>query len=150
MGILRWLVENWFTLLNSIGIVGGLFFTAFSLHSETKTRRVANLLTLTQNHREIWKEFYRRPNLARVLEPNPNLTRQPVTRDEEIFVILVIQHLNSVYQTMHHQLAITPDGLRRDVWQFFDLPIPRAVWERIKVLQDDAFVRFVEGCVNWK
>ncbi len=53
MGILRWLAENWFTLLNVIGIVGGLFFTGHSLRSETKTRRVANLLSLTQAHRDI-------------------------------------------------------------------------------------------------
>jgi hypothetical protein len=42
MGSLRWLTENWFTLLNVVGVIGGLFFTGYSLRSETKTRRIAN------------------------------------------------------------------------------------------------------------
>ena len=46
--------------------LGGLWFTAFSLRSETKTRRVANLLTITANHREIWKVFLNDKALARV------------------------------------------------------------------------------------
>jgi hypothetical protein len=40
--------------------------------------------------------------------------------------------------------------LRRDVAQFFSLPIPRAVWEKTKVTQNDDFVAFVESCLNWK
>jgi hypothetical protein len=34
--------------------------------------------------------------------------------------------------------------------QFFALPITREVWEKIKVLQNDEFVAFVEYCLNWK
>ena len=45
MGSLHWLAQNWFTLLNAIGVVGGLLFTGHSLRSETKTRRIANLLS---------------------------------------------------------------------------------------------------------
>jgi len=42
------------------------------------------------------------------------------------------------------------EGLRRDVAQFFALPITREVWGKIKVLQNDEFVAFVESCQNWK
>ena len=47
MGIWGWLAENSFNLLSAVGIIGGLCFTAHSLRSETKTRRIANLLALT-------------------------------------------------------------------------------------------------------
>ena len=87
MGGLRWIAENWVTALNAAGVVGGLFFTACSLHSEAKTRRVANLLTITKNHRNIWADFYRNPGLARVLDSAADVTRKPITREEEIFVI---------------------------------------------------------------
>jgi hypothetical protein len=30
------------------------------------------------------------------------------------------------------------------------LPIPRAIWEKVKVVQNDDFVAFVESCRNWK
>ena len=62
-----WFSENWFNLFSAVGIIGGLLFTAVSLRSETKTRRISNLLTLTQNHRELWAEMFRRPGLERVL-----------------------------------------------------------------------------------
>lgn len=150
MGGLRWIIENGFTLLNAVGVVGGLLFTGISLHSETKTRRVANLLTLTQNHRALWSEYFRNPQLTRVLDATADRSKHPVNRDEEIFVNLVIQHLSSVFHALRDELVVKPEGLRRDVWWFFSLPIPRCVWEQAKVLQNDAFVAFVEQCRNWK
>lgn len=150
MGGLRWLAENWITALNVVGVVGGLFFTAASFRSEAKTRRVANLLTITKNHRNIWADFYRNPGLARVLDPAADVAKNPVSREEEIFVNLVILHTNSVFYAMKDELVVKLEGLRRDVWWFFSLPIPLAVWERAKLVQNDAFVAFVERCRNWK
>jgi hypothetical protein len=51
---------------------------------------------------------------------------------------------------MSDQLAVKPEDLRRDIAQFFSLPIPREVWEKINVLQNDDFVAFVESCRDWK
>lgn len=151
MPFLHWAVENWFDLLNAIGIIGGLLFTAFSLRSESKTRRISNLLKITENHREIWMEFSRRPGLHRILEKHPQLlNHSPYTGDEEIFVNSVIFHLNSAFEAMKNHLFIKPEGLRRDVAMFFSLPIPRAVWERTKLLQNDDFVAFVDSCLSSK
>jgi hypothetical protein len=150
MNGLRDLAENWFTYLNAMGVVGGLLFTGYSLHSEAETRKVANLLKLTQSHREVWKEVLNNPKLTRVLSPDVELVQAPVTPEEEIFVTLVTQHLVSVFRAMKKDLTISPEGLRRDVWQFFALPIPQQVWIGIKVMQDDDFVAFVESCRNWK
>ena len=150
MGVWGWIFQNWFGLFSTVGITGGLWFTAVSLHSETKTRRIANLLTITANHREIWKELLHRPELARVLDASANVTKQPVTRAEEIFVNMIILHISSVYYAMNDELVIKLEGLRRDVAQFLSLPIPKAVWEKTKVLQNDALVRFIEECQTWK
>lgn len=150
MNGLRDLAENWFTYLNAIGVVGGLLFTGYSLHSEAETRKVANLLKLTQSHREVWKEVLDNPKLIWVLSPDVDLVQAPVTTEEEIFVTLVTQHLVSVFRAMKKDLTISPEVLRRDVWQFFALPIPQQVWNGIKVMQDDDFVAFVESCRNWK
>ncbi len=141
-----WLGQHWFELLNAVGVVGGLLFTAVSLRSETETRRVGNLLTITSNHREVWTELYRRPELARVLDASADLRKQPVSREETIFVNLVVLHVSSVYEAMKNGLVIKQEGLRRDVGQFLSLPIPRAVWEKAKALQNDDFVAYVEAC----
>ena len=143
-----WLVENWFNVLSGVGIIGSLLFTAVSLRSETKTRRIANLLTLTQNHRALWSELFDRPELRRVLSPDPDLSKRPISLDETYYVNMLIQHLSSAFQAMRSGLTIKPEGLKEDVRRFFALPIPHAIWHDIKIFQNDEFVQFMEQCMN--
>jgi hypothetical protein len=150
MGIGGWLSNNIFNLLTAAVAIGSLWFTAISLRSETKTRRIANLLSITANHREIWTIFLNDKALTRVRDASANTTNQPITDAESIFVNLVIQHIHSVYRAMNDQLVVKIEGLRRDIVQFFSLPIPSEVWEKIKVMQNDDFVAFVESCRRWK
>jgi hypothetical protein len=144
----QWLTENWFNLFSSIGIIGGLWFTAVSLHSETKTRRVANLLTITANYREVWKEFFRSPDLARVIDPAADVAKQPVTPAEEFFVNMITSHISSVYEALKDELLNKQEGLRRDVRSFFSLPIPNAVWTKSKLLQNQDFAAFIESSLK--
>ena len=141
-----WLAEHWFEVLSAVGVVGGLIFTAVSLRSETKTRKIANLLTMTANHREVWKEFFHRPELARVVNAFADVEKQPITPEEHEFVNLVVLHTSSVYEALKDELVIKQEGLRRDVGAFFSLPIPKAVWEKTKVFQNEDFVAFIEKC----
>jgi hypothetical protein len=39
-------------------------------------------------------------------------------------------------------------GLQKDIRDFFMLPIPKAVWEKIKPFQDGDFIVFVESCLT--
>ena len=144
----QWFADNWFNLFSSAGIIGGLWFTAVSLHSETKTRRVANLLTITANYREVWKEFFQNPSLTRVIDPSANVVKKPVTPDEEFFVHMIISHISSVYEALKDELVTKQEGLRRDVKSFFSLPIPKAVWQRTKLLQNQDFAAFIESSLK--
>ncbi len=138
-----WLGNNSFNLLGAGGVVGSLWFTAISIRSSTKTQRIANLLSITANHREVWRVFLNNQEQVRVRDASADGVKQPITHAERVFVNMVIQHINSVYCAMNDQLVVKVEGLRRDVAQFFSLPIPREVWENIKVLQNDDFVAFV-------
>lgn len=134
------------TVLNAVGVIGGLFLTARALRSETKTRKIANLLTATTNHREVWKEFFEHPELARVVDPSANLAKRPVTPVEQEFVNMVVNHISSVYESLKDELVTKQEGLRQDVRSFFSLPLPKAVWEKTKIFQNQDFVKFVEMC----
>jgi len=142
----QWLGENWFNLVSVVGIIGGLGFTAVSLHSETKTRRIANLLTITANYRDVWKEFFHVPELIRVVEPSADVVKKPVTPAEEFCVNMIISHTSSVYEALKNGLMINQEGLRRDVGAFFSLPVPQATWKQTKQFQNVDFVEFVEMC----
>ena len=142
-----WIAENWFNILSAAGIIGSLLFTAVSLRSETKTRRISNLLALTQNHREMWAELFEHPDLGRVLDPAADLSTRPITTEEHFFITMAIQHLNSAYQAMKSDLVMNTVGVRQDVRTFFSLPVPLGVWKELRALQSPDFVEFVEQCL---
>jgi hypothetical protein len=147
MVIREWLSTNWFELISTIGILASLWFTNASMRSATETQQIANLLTVAANHREIWKEFFRKAELARVLDPAANLLSHPVSQEEEIFVNLVLVHISNVYYATRDKLFIELEGLQRDISQFLALPIPKAVWNKWKPLQNDDIVAFIDGCL---
>lgn len=145
MGLIQWLEQNWFSSIQIIGILGGLLFTAVNFRTDAQARRVSNLIALTQHQREIWTHLYTRPELARVLAKTVNLKSAPVTDAEELFVNFLILHLNSAHHAMQTGLFMKPEGLQRDIQLLFSLPIPQAVWRKMKPFQNKDFARFVES-----
>lgn len=145
--VLVWLSENWFLFLQSAGIIGGLLFTALSIRQATTARRVTDLLTLTEQHRELWNEVYRRPDLGRVFASTIDLIANPVTIAEERFLNEVVVHFTTGWQLARKKSLITIEALKADLGSFFELPLPRAVWQQTKGARDPAFVRFVDGCL---
>src|SRR5438105_5056258 len=101
MGFLQWVSQNWFSLLQSIGIIGSLLFTGISLRMDARTRRASNVLTITQQHHELWTNFLKRPELSRVLDPNADLKSNAVTREEQMFILLLLVHLSTSLEVLH-------------------------------------------------
>ena len=141
----NWISDNWFNLLSVLGIVASLLFTAVSLRSETKNRRISSLLSLTENHRKLWGKIFSHPELARILDADADLSMQPITLEESMYVGLIIQHLASAYQALKAGIVIQQQRLCDDVRAFFLLPIPKAVWKTAKSFQNGDFVDFVES-----
>jgi hypothetical protein len=119
----EWVSQNWFNLVTSAGIIGSLWFTAVSLRSETKSRQLANLLTITDNYRDIWQDFLTAPKLARVLDDKADVIKKPVTADEEIFINMIIFNISNYYFAMKDDMVVNLEGLRRDIAQFFSRPV---------------------------
>jgi hypothetical protein len=148
MGWIGWLTNHWFALLQTGGVMGSLIFTGAALLLDARSRRAGNLIRLTDRHRELWERMYTRPHLARILDPNADIRRAPVTSEEELFVIFVILHLSDNYYVIKAGLFEKPKGLRKDIRMFFALPIPLEVWKKMRELQEERFVQFVEGSLS--
>lgn len=144
MELLNLLRDNWFELLQSLGIITGFFFASYSSWEEAKQRRVANRLEITKQHREIWSTLYSRPDLTRVIDSAADLAAQPVTHEEQLFVRSLILHLAAAFRASRAGMFKLPDELKTDIAIFFSHPVPRAVWEVTKHLQNADFVWFVE------
>jgi hypothetical protein len=65
-------------------------FHGITLRRDIKERRASHELAITQQHRELWTYIYKRPELSRMLDPNADLARTPVTHEEEMFIFCFI------------------------------------------------------------
>lgn len=141
----NWIAGNWVDLLQSAAIVANLFMALWVMRREAHSRRAANIIRLTEQHRDLWKELFARPSLSRVLKAKADLARNPLTDDESVFVSLLILHLNSTYVAIKAGVIKRPDGLAPDIQGFFSLPVPNAAWRKMRHLHDADFVAFVEA-----
>jgi hypothetical protein len=144
----QWIGQHWFDLLQSAGIIGSLLLTAHTLRKDGQARTVSNTIAINEQYSRIWHEFYERPALSRILKKDVDLNRQPVSDEEARFVKTLILHLDTVRRTMAAGIFTEIQGLRKDIRDFFTLPIPKAVWEKIKPFQDRDFVAFVESALK--
>ena len=145
MELFSWAAPHFGSFLQAAGIICGLFFTAASFRADTRSRRIHNLITLTEQHRNIWEALHVKPPLARILNPDADLHARQLTREELEFVNICILHLNCWYYAINEREVRAPEGLGTDIKTFFALPIPRAVWERNRAFQDEEFVEYVES-----
>lgn len=143
-GVTAFITRNWLEILQSVGIIGGLLTSAYTIHKNAQVQRVQNLFTLTKNHREIWSQVVEKPELARVLDPAVDLNRRPITDAERLFVLFLILHLASSFEATKHGMYFAEQGLRADVHEFFSRPIPHFVWGQIRKYQQPDFIKFVD------
>ena len=138
--------DHSFAVLQGIGIVAGLGFTAAAFRRDERSRRITNLLALTAEHRDIWSEVYQRDELARVLEPQADLSRAPVTNQEALFVTFLLLHLSATYRAMQMGMFTTRQALAKDIQWFLGLPVPGVVWRQSRSFLEADFVAFVDRC----
>lgn len=143
-----WFAQHSFDLAGQFVATATLLFAAHTFHKDEKARRISNLLAIQQEYSDIWHAQYDRPELARVVEPGADLKRHPVTAQEELFVRTLIFHLDNVRRAVQTNVLVSLPGVRKDVREFFTLPIPRAVWETHKDFQSDELTAFVESCLS--
>ena len=148
MAFIEWLSSHITSLIQTLGVIGGLIFTAYSFRLDARARRVSNLLAITAHHRNIWSELYDRPELMRVLQADVDLAQVPIKPSEELFIRLLILHFESTFKASRQGEYRQPEGLSQDVAQFFSLPLPSVVWTRIRAFQDRDFVQFVENTLR--
>ncbi|MBU6402323.1 MAG: hypothetical protein KGS61_18555, partial [Verrucomicrobia bacterium] len=134
MGAADWLSQNWFAVVQTGAVLAALAFTGVGFFFDARSHRVGNLIRLTDRHRELWERVYSDPKLARILEPKADLDRDPVTAAEELFMIFFILHLANTFYTVRSGFLKQPEGLTRDVQLVLALPIPMAVWRKVRNL----------------
>jgi hypothetical protein len=148
MGVLPWVAKHWFELLQTVGIIGGLFFTAFTVRKDERARKISNSIAINEQHRQIWKELYVYPELSRVMVKERNLELEPASEREVLFINSLIVHLGTTYRAMKNDEFVKLEGLETDVKAFFSLPVPKLVWGKVHPFHDKDFVDFIEALLS--
>lgn len=145
--MLGWLAQHGSDLLQSTSVVS-LLLAAYTIHKETRERRIGNLFTITGAHRELWKTLYEKPELRSVLADSSKGEDLAPTFEEQLFVHLLILHLAAAFRARSYGMYFQEHGLAADIQRFFSRPIPRAVWKQSQQFQEPDFVEFVEGVMG--
>jgi len=145
---LAWVKSDWFSLIQTVGIVSGLFYTGIACKQEAKAKKTQNLLAFTERHRLLWSEAYQRSELSRIFCQEVDQLAQPASIPEEEFLNMVFVHFEIGWRLVKITDRSDLEPLARDVRHFFSLPLPRAVWEKTKANRNQRFVRFVERALN--
>jgi len=142
--LFAWVKSNWFSITQTIGIVGGLFFTGMSCRQVAKAQEAQNLQAFAERHRSLWTEAHQRPELSRIFSYEADLLAAPVSIIEEEFLNVIFVHFEMGWRQAKSadQDALKP--LASDVRDFFSRPLPSAVWEKTKEDRNSKFVRFVK------
>ncbi len=154
-GFSPWVEANWFNLIQTVGIVGGLWMNAEASNREAKSRNrdakakeVDNILTLAEHHGNLWSQIEENPRLQRVLSRRVDASKNPVTLTEEVFINKAFVQYLTGWRIVEIGGITTLKELTLDVRWFFTLPLPRAVWEESKGFKNPDFVRFVDRAID--
>lgn len=140
-----WLAAHGMEVLESAGIISGLFFTAASFRLGAKERRISNLMSIAESHRTLWLQATNSPELFRILRDDVDLNTEPVTPAEQRFVHLLIIQLFVTFQAVQSGVLPELEGLEKDVRDFFAHPIPQNVWSWSRQFQEAKFREFVDS-----
>lgn len=141
---LSWLEQNWLNLLQTLGIIGSGLLTTAALRRETRARKLGYFLSLAQQHRELWSEAHRRPELTRIFQREADLVANPVSVVEEEFLNLVIVHFHTGWLFAKDTAFLEHEAIATDARTFFSLPLPQAVWNSTRAAREPKFIRFME------
>ncbi len=144
----EWFSGHWFDCIQTLGIVAGFIFSAYTLRKDERARQITNTLEVSDRYGRIWQAFYDKPELSRVLQKDVDLKSKPVTDQEWLFVKMLILHLDTVRRAMNAGLFVEIKGLESDVREFFSLPVPQAVWHTVKPLQNKDFAAFIDSALK--
>jgi hypothetical protein len=69
MGVFNWLAEHWFDLIQTVGIIGGLLFTAHAIRKDERARTISNTIALNEQYTQTHVTRKGRVLYIRVCEP---------------------------------------------------------------------------------
>lgn len=134
-----WIADSGWLLVERGVFVASFLFAALSLRSNTRERRLQNLLTFTDRHQKVLGGILAHP---RILDPKGSAVSP--TQQEIHAVNFLFLHLKSAFEAHRAGLYRLPENLDADIRLTLSYPLTREIWEKVKQSHSKQFVAFVE------
>lgn len=136
--------QDWFTLLQSLGIMVSLLIASFTLWRDVKSRKISNYIDLIQYHRDVWKMTMERPSLNRLFARQKELMKTALTEEEQQFLTFLFLHITCSFELQKSNHIINVEMLEYDVGELLKYPLIRKFWEENKRFYNSDFIDFVD------
>jgi len=122
-GVVIWLRDNWFSLVQLFCLVGGFVFAA-------KAWRIQFLAALAEKHRCVWEKIMDKPQLHRIFAKEVNILTKPITPGEESALYIILVQYETGWEMAEFLDRKRLPALANDIGIFFQHPLVRAIWEK--------------------
>lgn len=140
---------EWFTLLQSGGIIASFLISAYTAWTQTRSRKVSNYIELVKGHREVWKLQWENKDLAEVLSLSRDVN-EALTPKEKRFLIFLFLHITCSYELLDSSNVINLDEMRRDIKELFLSPSVIVFWATNRKFFNSDFCDFVDEIIEWR
>lgn len=124
----------------------GFFINAYATFRNISSRKLSNYQEIVKSHRDIWKITIDKPEIyGRILEKGVDLSQNPITYQEKLFIQLVLLHMTSAFSFSKQSEMVKISKLKYDFDDFISLTIPNEVWKDVKEFYNSDFVKFIDN-----
>lgn len=146
MELIHWITSHGYSLLETVGIIASLGFTAVSFQRDDRSRRISNLFALTAQRRDIWTQSSMGTPSGRACWMRRSISGRRRSPTRRRFITLLLLHLSATCRASREGIFSTQQALGCDIRGFLHLPIPNLVWQESKEFIEPDSVDFVEAC----
>jgi hypothetical protein len=138
--------SDWFTLVQTVGIIASLLFTAYELRRNRASCIAANEIKLIELHRDLWRMTIDQPSLMRPFGHDLKPDELKLSIAESRFVNLLFLHISGAFRLTEAGEVRRTGDFRGDLKELLARPAIRNFWEANQRYHDARFVAFVNSC----
>lgn len=138
---------DWFTLLQSVGIIIGFIFSGYALLKESRATKLQNYILLTQNHREVWSMVMDNEKLGRVLDKVVPKNKLILSYNERQFLTFIFLHITCSFELSKRGKIVDIQKDKEDIADLLSYPLVRLFWEQNGQFYNEDFRAFIASCI---
>lgn len=127
--------HNWADPSSAIAAIVSTLLAASGLASDKREKKAEFQFFVDQSYERVWSKHNENPALWRITQDCIDLEKNPVTLEEERFILLLLNHVTSTLKAIRFGVYDKPDQIEEDILSFFAKPIPMSVALKHKSLQ---------------